>query len=125
MPVKCFCTKDICTPKRTRLGLLYDGNGAVTKDIEISTLIRIVPHTHDPNPDSVAASRLKSTTKNKSGTSRGTPTQILVETTATARTEICCALGNPKVVKRTLHRDGAKHLLPNPQSLQDLVVDHQ
>ena len=35
---------------------------------------------------------------NKSGTSRGTPTQILVETTVTATTETRAALGNPEVI---------------------------
>jgi len=64
----------------------FSCKGAVTTDIDMQTVIviRIVPHTHDPNPDSVTTSRLKSTTKNKSGTSRGMPTQILVKTTVTA-----------------------------------------
>ena len=33
--------------------------GAVTTDIEIQRVIHTVPHTRDPNPDSVAASWLK------------------------------------------------------------------
>ncbi|KAK2145597.1 hypothetical protein LSH36_669g01023 [Paralvinella palmiformis] len=69
-------------------------------DIEIQTVIRIVPHDQDPNPDFVAAlSKLKSTMKNKSGTSPSPLTQILVETMATATTEIRAALGDPEVVK--------------------------
>ena len=98
-------------------------NHAVTTHIEIPTVILSVPHTHDPNPESVAASRMKSTTKNISGTSRGTLTQIFVDTTATGTTEIRAALGNPELVKRTLRRERAKHLPPNPQSIQDLDLE--
>jgi len=95
----------------------------VTTHIEIPTVILSVPHTDDPNPDSVAASRMKSTTKNISGTPRGTLTQIFVDTTATGTTEIRAALGNPELVKRTLRRERAKHLPPNPQSIQDLDLE--
>ena len=84
--------------------------GAVTTDIEIPTVIPSVPHSHDPDTGSVAASRLKSTMKNISGTSWSTPTQILVDTTATGTTEIRAALGKPELVKRTLRRDLTKHL---------------
>ena len=56
-------------------------------------MIRIVQHTHNPDPVSVAPNRLKSTMKNKSGTPSATPTQILVETTATAASEMRVALG--------------------------------
>ena len=103
----------------------FSCKGAVTTDIEIRTVKCTVPHSHDSNPDSVAACRLKSTMKNISGTSRGTPTQILVDTTATATTEIRAALGNPESVKRTLRRERAKYLPLNPQSLQDLVIENQ
>ena len=45
------------------MGMLLRGfvccKGAVTADIEIQRVIHTVPHTHDPSPDSVAASRLK------------------------------------------------------------------
>jgi hypothetical protein len=120
---------------KSTVSLLCDGNvpnreffsckGAVTTDIEIHTVIRTVPHTRDLNPDSVSASRLKNTMKNIRGISRDTPTPILVDTTATATAEIHAALGNPKVVKRTLHQERAKHLPPNPQSLQDLAFEDQ
>ena len=45
-------------------------------------------------------------------------------TTASAM-EIRAALGNPKVVKRTLHWECRKHLPQNSQSLQDLVIEVQ
>ena len=67
------------------------------------------------NPDSVPASRLKSTMRKISGTSPGTRTPILVDTTASATAEIGAALGNPKVVKGKLRREHGKHLPPNPE----------
>ena len=54
-------------------------------------------HTQDPNPCSVAACRLKGTMKKVSGTSRDTPTPILLDTTAIAANEIRAAPGNPEV----------------------------
>jgi hypothetical protein len=78
-------------------------------DIDIWTVIPTVSHTHNPNSESVAASRLKSTMMNISGILRGTPNQILVDTTSTAIIEIRATLGNPIVLKRTIRRGRAKH----------------
>ena len=60
-----------------------------------------------------------------SGTSRGTPTPILLDTAAPATSEIRAALGNPEVVTRAVDQERAKHLPPNPQSLQDLIIGDQ
>ena len=42
--------------------------------------------------------------------------------TASGTAEIRAALGNPEVARRTLCRERAKQLPPNPQSHQDLIV---
>ena len=74
------------------MGILQQGflllRGTVTRDIEIQRVLDTVPHTPDPNPDAAAASRLTSMMRKKSGTSRCTQIQILVDTPATATTEI-------------------------------------
>ena len=57
--------------------------GTVIMDIKIQRVIHIVTQTHDPNPDSVAASRLKSMMK---WYIAGMPTPILMDTMAPART---------------------------------------
>ena len=80
------------------MGIFLQGffccKGAAIMDIETKRVIHTVPHTHDPSHYAVAASRLKSMIKKISGTSRGTPTPIHVDTTASATTGVC-ALGNP------------------------------
>ena len=85
-----FCTKVIGMLNRTA-------------DIKIQRVTRAVPDTHDPNPDCVTAG----------STTQGTPTQIPVDTTAPARTEIRSAPGNPKVVKRTLDESRSKCVIMN------------
>ena len=48
-----------------------------------------------------------------------------MDTTAPATTEIRAALGNPEVVRCTLCWELFKHLPPNPQLLQDLIIGDQ
>ena len=81
--------------------------GALTTEIEIQRVRHTVPQTDDPNPDSVAGSRLEGTMKNEVVHRWVRITKLLLDTTAPATTEIPCRSRQSRRCQ-TYHTSGAR-----------------
>ena len=66
---------------------------------------------------------IRATLKQQAATSRGTTTQLVVESTTDGLVQVHAALGNQDLLKHTLRRQQAKHLLVNPATMCELVID--
>ncbi|XP_041369007.1 uncharacterized protein LOC121383200 [Gigantopelta aegis] len=99
--------------------------GGVTSDLEIKTIVSFTQHSHDPQDQSVAVAKLRSAMKERAGTSRGTLTQLLVDSISDTPVDVRAELGKPDHIKRALRRERAKHMPKNPTSLRDLMLDDE
>jgi len=89
------------------------------------TITGSTPHNHDPQDQSVAVTKLRSAIKERAGTSRGTLTQLLVDSTIDTPVAVRADLGNPEHIKRSLRRERSKHMPKKPTSLHDLTLDDE
>ena len=96
--------------------------GYLTSDLQIQTTIRTTPHSHDPNPYTTAATKIRSVIKEAAGTSRGTPAQLLADNTAAESLEVRVSMGARESIKRCIRREKAKAFPKSPAGLPDLVM---
>ena len=89
---------------------------------QIKDILSSSPHSHTSDSTKTAATKVRSELKHQAGTTRGTPSQLLADTTSTVSLDIRAALGEMDTVKRSLRHERAKHQPKNPASVQDLVV---
>ena len=103
----------------------FSCKAAITTDLEMKNVISSTPHTHDPHDTAVSATKLRTTERERAGSSRGTLTQLLTDITSDAPIEVRAELGNPETIKRSLRCERAKHLPKNPNSVGDLVLENE
>ncbi|KAI0215593.1 hypothetical protein LSAT2_032355 [Lamellibrachia satsuma] len=103
----------------------FSYKAAITTDLEMKTVTSSTPHTHDPHDTAVSATKLRTTMREHAGRSRGTLTQLLTDITSDAPIEVRAELSNPETIKQSLHREHAKHLPKNPNSVGDLVLEDE
>ncbi|XP_041372748.1 uncharacterized protein LOC121386019 [Gigantopelta aegis] len=107
-----------CSQRRTR-----SCKGAVVTDLQVENVLRVTNHSHDADVASVQANKLKENLKAKAATTRGTPGQLISDTTLFTTVDVRAALGNTDALKRTLRRQKAKHHPKNPSSTANLTID--
>ena len=103
----------------------FSCKAAITTDLEMKTVTSSTPHTHDPHDNAVSATKLRTTMRERVGSSRGTLTQLLTDITSDAPIEVRAELGNPETIKQSLRRERAKNLPKNPNSVGDLVLEDE
>ena len=84
-----------CAERRTRAC-----KGTIITDLLINTEIRTTDHNHDSDIATVEAVKIKASLKRKAADERGTPGQLLSDSTVHASVEVRAALGNCDVMKR-------------------------
>ena len=101
----------------------FSCKGGVSTDSDIITVTSFRPHSHHPQDQAVAITKLRATWKDHAAGSRGTVTQLIADHTTYAPFDVRAGLGNPDTVKRSLRRECAKRMPKNPASLNDLTLD--
>ena len=109
-----------CAERRTRAC-----KGTIITDLLINTEIRTTDHNHDSDIATVEAVKIKASLKRKAADERGTPGQLLSDSTVHASVEVRAALGNCDVMKRTIRRERARHHPKNPATTDDLIMDDE
>ena len=80
---------------------------------------------YDPHDTVVSATKLRTTMRERAGSSHGTLTQLLTDITSDTPIGVRAELGNPETIKRSLRREHAKHLPKNPNSVGGLVLEDE
>ena len=83
----------------------------------MTTVTSSTSHSHDPQQQAVAVTKLRASLKERAAGSRDTLTQLISDQTTGTRVDIRAGLGNPETVKRSLRRERAKHMPKNPMSI--------
>ena len=84
---------------------------SLTSDLQIQTTIQTTLHSHDANPYTTAATKIRSAIKEAAGTSRGTPAQLLADNTAAESLEVRVSVGARESIKRCIRCEKAKAFL--------------
>ena len=102
-----FYVMDMCLPrKKIECSQRVSKNckGSLTSDVQIQTTIRATPHSHDANPYTTAATKIRSVI------------------TAAGSLEVRVSIGARESIKRCIRREKAKAFPKSPAGLPDLVM---
>ena len=95
----------------------------LTVSFQMTTVTSFTSHSHDPQQQAVAVTKLRASLKERAAGSCGTLTQLMSDQTTDTPVDTLAGLGNPETVKCSLRRERAKHMPKNPTSLSELTLD--
>ncbi|KAK2153715.1 hypothetical protein LSH36_288g01062 [Paralvinella palmiformis] len=104
-----------------RIGRSY--KGTFLTDLQITKVVDVTEHFHETDLVTVQTAKVKESMKQQVPVNRGTPGQLIIDSTVNAAIAIRAATGDPEVVKRTIRRQSAKHRPKKPTATRLVIPD--
>ena len=114
-------TKQITKPRNIRWRCVQRTTDCKALDLDDPKLV--TAHNHDPSDTKVAAVKCRSEMKQQAKQSFDKPSQIMTQAMSQIDVTARVDLGRKESIKRTLRNQRLGRIPPQPESLQDLVID--
>ena len=92
-------------------------------DLQIQNVISKTDHSPDGDTAWREAAKVREDLKTMAANTRGTLGQLIPDSLLSTTVDVRTTLGDMDALKRTLHRQKAKHHPKNPSSTTDLTID--
>ena len=119
-------TKQITKPRNIRWRCVQrttDCKATLTTTLDLDDPKLVTAHNHDPSDTKVAAVKYRSEMKQQAKQSFDKPSQIMTQAMSQIDVAARVDLGREESIKRTLRNQRLGRIPPQPESLQDLVID--
>ena len=119
-------TKQITKPRNIRWRCVQrttDCKATLTTTLDLDDPKLVTAHNHDPSDTKVAAVKCRSEMKQQAKQSFDKPSQIMTQAMSQIDVAARVDLGREESIKRTLRNQRLGRIPPQPESLQDLVID--
>ena len=119
-------TKQITKPRNIRWRCVQrttDCKATLTTTLDLDVPKLVTAHNHDPSDTKVAAVKCRSEMKQQAKQSFDKPSQIMTQAMSQIDVAARVDLGMEESIKRTLRNQRLGRIPPQPESLQDLVID--
>lgn len=96
--------------------------GSLHTPLSMATSVEMNPHNHPADSAKVEVAKFRCSTKRRAAETLERPNQILTLALPSLSDDAKATLPDSETIKRTLRRQRAKHMPPDPKQLQNLIV---